>query len=70
MNKCNGLMGLLFGHKFEGRYNEEESEGTMPVSEYFVFSNDIDKVINATKSRKLTYVHDVCKRCGQVVEKK
>jgi len=74
MNPCNGLFGKLFGHKFEAVYNEEEGEGKWPYKEGTIESkmaviDMISSIIESTKSRKRTYIHSVCKRCGVIVGK-
>ena len=74
--KCNGLVGLLFGHKFEARYNSEEGEGKWPFKEGSLESQitstnqNAANIISCTKNNRQTYIQDVCKRCGMVIEKK
>lgn len=77
MNKCNGLVGLLFGHKFETRYDEEVGEGKWPFQEGTIESQltstdtrYISEIVDSTRSHKETYIRDICKRCGTTVEKK
>jgi len=76
MNQCIGLCGRLFGHKFVGRYDTEET-GPDPkvVSDLFsrrgitvVLDNDVD-VVRQLRSYNSVYKHSVCVRCGAVVEK-
>jgi len=75
MNLCSGLFGKLFGHKFEAVYNEEEGEGKWPYKEGTIESkiaatyDMISPIIESTKSRKRTYIHSVCKRCGVVCKR-
>lgn len=73
-DKCIGLFGKLFGHKFKSIYNEEESEGKYPdncwVPSLAAFSYEIARIINASKSKKITYIHDICFRCGKVIKEK
>ena len=73
MNQCKGIIGFLFGHKFEERCDEENGTGKWPFSDtmlsnqQLVFSSDVSNVIMATASSKSTYVKDVCVRCGKVI---
>lgn len=70
-DKCTGIFGKLFGHNFQPRYSESESEGTLPQdfwSPALTFGRDVVNIINSTKSRKSEYVHDVCVRCGKIVK--
>lgn len=62
--KCQGLAGLLFGHKYKPRYSEgapsiSDVQGVGPIG--------AERVINASKKR--TYERDICERCGHVIEK-
>jgi hypothetical protein len=77
MNKCKGIFGLLFGHKFEGRYNVEKSEGKWPLQEGSIESqitstnpDSVYAIIESSRDQKKTYVKDVCVRCGEVIERK
>lgn len=71
-SKCIGFFGKIFGHNFKSIYNEEESEGRFPdnfwTPSLAAFSEEVSRVINSTKSRKSTYVHDICSRCGKIIE--
>jgi len=61
-----------FGHKFEARFHSEESQGEFPKDLWtpaLAFSKDIAEIIQSTKSKKETYIHDICVRCGQIVNK-
>jgi hypothetical protein len=77
MNKCKGIFGLLFGHKFEGRYNTEEGEGKWPLKEGSIESqitstnpSAVSEIIESSRNQKTTYIKDVCVRCGEVIEGK
>jgi hypothetical protein len=81
-NKCKGLFGWLFGHKFEARYDENNDEtepGNFTVQQvpenvlYLAVEDgellsDILKSMKANSS-KSTYIHDICVRCGKVINK-
>jgi hypothetical protein len=78
-DKCNGLWGWLFGHKFQARFNEEEGEGRWPFKVFNIERSmygtpdphniDMSSIINSTKSRKSTYVFDICERCGEIIRR-
>jgi len=63
---CKGIPGWLFGHKYEPRYDQQK--GPIP--------NTIDRIsgacpeaIEALMPVKKTYVHDVCARCGDIINR-
>ena len=59
-----------FGHKFRPRYNCEESKGEVPNgfwSPALMYGNATVAIINATKSKKETYIYDICIRCGEKI---
>lgn len=65
MNKCNGILGTLLGHKFRARYDEWD-ELEMPPCK-------VENIKGSFKThfgteRKI-YKGDVCKRCGTVVNR-
>lgn len=68
---CVGVAGLLFGHKFEPRYNkiDKKGVGTWPkgVSGSAGVLNDMMGLTQPTEHKEL-YVCDVCVRCGGIVE--
>lgn len=51
------------GCKFEARYDE----GAPAVNDATGFSDGVVRVIRASKS--VTYVRDVCVRCGRTIER-
>lgn len=69
MNKCQGLTGLIFGHKFRPRYSLSEPSinlGTMSgVSPTQIEATA--SLLDASKSK--TYEGDICERCGHKVVK-
>jgi len=77
VDKCRGIWGRIFGHKFVARYDRvENGPDTKTVIELLhrgnmtiVLENDLE-LVNLLRSYKDTYVHDICVRCGVVVEKK
>jgi len=84
LGPCFGLMGLIFGHKFEPRYDESEVGDPNAATElgkilpYYrkevLLDNDV-AVINritqalTTLSEESIYVQDVCVRCGAIIER-
>ena len=63
MSKCNGLAGVLFGHKYQPRYNT----GEPTVTSAKMSRGDPDNLIDLLDASKpSTYVHDVCTRCGAI----
>lgn len=77
MQKCSGLFGWMFGHKFRARFNEEESEGKWPFKEGTLESQitvasgpsvNSASIINSTKSKSSKYVLEVCERCGEIIK--
>lgn len=63
---CQGLLGRLFGHRYEGRYSEHEA---VPDGVSFQVPPGPagERLVEATKTRTRTYHGDVCVRCGDVV---
>lgn len=59
--KCVGLMGMLFGHKFEARYNTSSPTLQTAKGE----PKSLPELLEASKAKK--YIHDVCVRCGDIV---
>ncbi len=61
---CRGLVGALFGHDFQPRYNTQytkcQEQGFDDFGEY---------EYEDMKPANTTYVHDICTRCGQKVIK-
>jgi hypothetical protein len=83
-DKCIGLIGGLFGHKFEGRF-DEDVDNNKPQQGDWVVSQipedileealmqgenlaDIIEAMGGGKS-KTTYIHDVCVRCGKIIKR-
>lgn len=58
--RCVGMLGRLFGHRFEARYSLGAPTGDIQGGLYGAV-----EIINATKPK--TYIHDVCVRCGKIV---
>ena len=53
-NKCKGIFGKLFGHKFEPRYDEKVYANHDPTLRY----------------DERVYVQEVCVRCGAIRNRK
>ena len=60
MDKCTSWM----GHKFQARYDI----GAPDLSRFIKFNTENARDFMESMKPK-TYVHDVCVRCGQVVER-
>lgn len=62
--KCQGLSGLLFGHRYRPRY----SYGQPALASLKGGSHwGAAEVINASKPE--TYVCDICERCGHIINR-
>ena len=64
MSDCKGIWGKLFGHNFHSRY---DTKNTLPKSttwEVSVLTHG-----DLPRSQTITYVHDVCTRCGEVLRR-
>ena len=59
MTSCKGVIGVIFGHKFQPRY----SYGNPTIENVkYVYLQGAIELIDASKSE--TYICDVCERCG------
>ena len=72
MNKCIGIFGKIFGHKFQPRYNEKiippkESEAQLFLSTRSVILDGDNTILNSLKRIEKEYKGDVCVRCGLIV---
>jgi len=71
--KCSGLAGRLFGHKFRPRYNTS-SEPTMLASwgtgfkAQLVMPIDLNELARDLSIKTQTYAGDICERCGLCTE--
>ena len=65
MNKCKGLLGLLFGHKFVHNYNTKESFSPRINLDLTLHPYPED-LIESFKLTETTYINSVCSRCGCV----
>lgn len=52
------------GHKFEGRYDKGPAAGKYHVTN----ASEAHIEAIAERLRPVTYVHDICVRCGHVIE--
>jgi len=64
---CKGIMGKIFGHKFESRYNIEKSASKPIGSMTNIW--DIEKVLDQFRDTKKIYIYDICSRCGKIIKK-
>jgi hypothetical protein len=60
--ECAGILGKLFGHRFEARHDEVENVELL---------TRLDAAAKIPRSALIrdVYVHDVCVRCGCVVHR-
>ena len=69
---CRGLFGWLFGHKYEEIYDEVYGNAVIPDPSVLIhkcIDEGVQDIIESTKPYKQTYVHSICCRCGDVVNK-
>ena len=70
--RCLGMMGSLFGHRFQGRYDEvkelppELASGLTSIKTTSV--NGGASGMASFMNTKRTYLHDICVRCGETKE--
>ena len=66
MSACIGFAGRLFGHSFAGRYSRSERA----LNDHLSFDGRIsaDELKNLMTCTDVTYVHDICERCGEIRE--
>ena len=60
MEKCTSWR----GHKYEGRYDKSQAQNTPEME---VRSGSLPEILE--KYRRVTYVRDICVRCGHVIER-
>lgn len=65
---CIGWSGKVFGHNYEARYDTWYSAPTGDVGN--IPAPFIEDILEASKERKKTYVHDICTRCGNVIRRR
>jgi len=63
MNNCNGLAGLIFGHKFKVIFNETFKPGKVSIKGC-IDADEMEAVIRANTEHTATYVKTECARCG------
>lgn len=61
-NKCSGIIGAIFGHKFVARYDRIPPD--LEGGRYSLYA--AERLINLTTQR--IYKGDVCTRCGLRIE--
>ena len=64
MDKCNGLLGYIFGHRFVPVITK--SSLTRPVQIHDTGESFAEKFIDA--HREQTYHGVYCKRCGKIID--
>jgi hypothetical protein len=62
---CSGLMGKVFGHKYEPIYDEHVSAAHGNVKSYY----NVEEILEKYRNKDKVYVRSICKRCGNVIEK-
>ncbi len=80
-NKCLGIFGSWFGHRFKARFDTDEqlagcAEAILAaalqksnlgqVVGMFTGDEQLQDILGELKEKKSTYVCDVCVRCGAV----
>jgi hypothetical protein len=70
-NKCKGILGFMFGHRFEAEYDDKIQYQDIKISEQ-LFNNL--HILNGGYQTPILkdesiYVHSVCKRCGQIIKR-
>jgi len=65
MNKCSGIFGAIFGHRYKARY----SYGKPMVFDNIKSGNadGVARILQASKDA--TYEGDICERCGHKIDK-
>jgi hypothetical protein len=66
MSKCQGLIGLLQGHKFEPRYSAGSPTCVPNGTVWGESVRHTIAIIEASKPK--TYCYDICVRCGTKVQ--
>ncbi len=59
-------------HAFEARYNEEEiidNEALARGIRSWTEQGAALKIVEASKCKRKTYLFDICKHCGKIIEK-
>lgn len=70
MNDCDGVMGFLWGHKFEARYDEmKDAAAAADIKAEGVSAQALTDLMETRRNIKKIYVHDVCIRCGQIIKR-
>jgi hypothetical protein len=73
--KCNGVWGWLFGHSYLPIYETEylgtidpkviEEINTNTVIQ--TTEGELTEALSQIRQRKTTYIHTICKRCGNKI---
>ena len=72
-NKCDGLFGFLFGHKFEDVFEKVIGEFKNPFGseDSLTIALVQDRhFVERCEEKKTRYVHTVCRRCGKIINRK
>jgi hypothetical protein len=70
MDKCIGLFGWMFGHKFKHLFNVEIGTPTLSASWFesrLLFIQSDLEALALSRPRKEIYIHSACKRCGKTI---
>ena len=65
-NKCKGIFGKLFGHNYCAIFEEYVGPTTFTGDYHGV---RICEALEKYREVKHTYVHSICSRCGDVIQK-
>ena len=73
MTNCSGLMGKVFGHRFEERYDQNiKGVPSAKIDDHLMLALggvETARILEKLQDIKQTYVHDVCTRCGAIVKR-
>ena len=69
-NPCVGLLGLLFGHRFEPRYSTSlQPCANIKMEEGLMSAAAFHRIMDSVVVKTVTYKGDMCRRCGAVANR-
>ncbi len=64
------MSGCRRNHRFEARYDTHASAPTLTKMSFeSATPQEAVELVNASKAKTITYVRDVCVRCGKTIER-
>ena len=73
MTDCTGLMGMIWGHKFKARYDQDtKGVPNAKIDNHVLIAlgaEDCALVLEKLQDIKQIYVHDICTRCGATIKR-